>query len=213
MATGLIACSDMQTRSQPLQAEVVSADAVTQSPSDTISAAMPGSWSAILGPTSAPEGWQVTPCDNPVLLCVYRGDALIGSVELLAQPVAGSEFEAMLAESGGEPVEALQAWAVSHYEVIGRDRLLGDSAIQFSSAPPEAVTVGNLPGIRYGFTTTHANGVLIDRAIGYATTDGTTLYVIVTGVISQDPSGSFSSNEDAQQFEPYLAAIVQGLNF
>jgi len=211
ISTGLMACTNLQMDSQPTPSEPVSPtlseDGTAPSP-DAIASA---SWATILGATSAPEGWRVTPCENPNLLCVYEGDNLIGTVELFTQPVVGSAFEAMLTASEGEPTEALRAWTEELYASIERDRQIGDSTVQFSADPPEPVMVGNLPGLRYSYTTTHATGALVDRAIGYAATDGTTLYAIVTGVISGDPSGSFSSDEAVQQFTPHLAEIVENL--
>jgi hypothetical protein len=43
------------------------------------------------------------------------------------------------------------------------------------------------------------------------TTDGTMVHVFVTGVISGDPSGSFSDEELVETFEPHLDTIIQGL--
>ncbi|MBD1996310.1 hypothetical protein H6G00_06740 [Leptolyngbya sp. FACHB-541] len=217
VALGIAAYTELQMEPQPLPLEVAPSttptDAIAQSqlpetvttPSDT------SSWSAVLGDTSAPEGWQVTPCENPTLLCVYENGEILGTVILFSQPIPNSEFEAMLADSQGEPIAALRAWIESQYNSIERDRTLNDSTTSFVAETPEEVTVGSLPGLRYGYTTTHANGALIDHAYGYVATDGTTLYGIVTGVISRSPAGSFSSNEAAQQFAPHLAEIVARL--
>ncbi|MBD2155295.1 hypothetical protein [Leptolyngbya sp. FACHB-16] len=213
---GLMACADLQMRPQPAPP---SPDAVS-SPGNTASApgavapsSVPVSWSQILGETSAPEGWRVEPCVNPTLLCVYEGDEIVGTVELFTEPVEGSQFGNILAEEGGQPIPALRRWIELHYETIRSDRQIGMPTTRFTSEPPEETAVGNLPGLRYGFTTTHENGALIDRSIGYMATDGTTLYVIATGMISQDPAGSFSSQEKTQQFLPHLAKIISGLNF
>lgn len=215
ITTGLIACTKPQVQPQPapLPEDALSdgaIDAAETAPSED--PAQDLSWSAILGPTSAPAGWQVTPCDNPILLCVYEGDDLLGTVELFTETVAGSTFETMLAEANGDRIQALTTWSEQHYATLEQDRKMGDSTVTFSSVPPEEVAVGGLPGLRYGFTTAHANGALIDRTFGYVTTDGETLYVFVTGVISGDPGGTFSDNAVAQQFEPYLADIIAGLN-
>lgn len=211
---GLMACT-MQMRPQPapIPPENISSSGTSPVPEAVAPSSVPVSWSQILGETSAPEGWRVEPCVNPTLLCVYEGEEIIGTVELFTEPVAGSQFGQILEEEKGEPVPALQRWIESHYETIRSDRQLGIPTAQFSADTPEQVAVGNLEGLRYGFTTTHENGVLIDRSIGYMATDGTTLYGIATGVISQDPTGSFSSDEQAQEFLPHLAKIISGLNF
>jgi hypothetical protein len=203
----------MRPQPAPVPPETRSSTDPSSIPEAVTPASVPVSWSQILGETSAPEGWRVEPCVNPTLLCVYEGEEIIGTVELFTEPVAGSQFGQILEEEGGEPVPALQRWIESHYETIRSDRQIGIPTAQFSADPPEQVAVGNLQGLRYGFTTTHENGVLIDRSIGYMATDGTTLYVIATGVISQDPTGSFSRDEQAQQFLPHLAKIISDLNF
>jgi hypothetical protein len=217
VALGIAAYTGLQMEPQPLPLEVTPSttpnDAIAQSqlpetattPSDTLS------WSAVLGETSAPEGWQVTPCENPTLLCIYENGEILGTVILFSQPVANSEFEAMLTESQGEPIAALRSWIAYQYDTVERDRTINDSTISFVAETPEEVTVGNLPGLRYGYTTTHANGVLIDHVYGYVATDGTTLYAIITGVISRSPGGSFSNDEAAQQFAPHLAEMVARL--
>lgn len=213
---GIAVYGELRMEPQPLPLEATPVTAVDgaiahhtsetmTTPSETLS------WSAVLGETSAPEGWQVTPCENPTLLCVYENNEILGTVILFSQPVASSEFEAMLAESQGEPIAALRSWIESQYNSIEGDRTSNDNTISFAAETPEEVTVGGLPGLRYGYTTTHANGVLIDQVYGYVATDGTALYAIVTGVISRSPAGSFSSNELAQQFAPHLAEIVAGL--
>ncbi|MBD0336260.1 MAG: hypothetical protein ICV62_12285 [Cyanobacteria bacterium Co-bin13] len=203
----LTACADLQMRPQPapLPPEPVPPGAMSSIPTD-----LP-SWSAILGSTSAPAGWQVSPCENPTLLCVYVDGDIIGTVELFTETVAGSNFGAKMAEAGGDRDAALRAWATEFYTSIEQDRKLGAPTLQFSSQAPEAVPVGDLSGIRYSFTTNHANGTLADYSLGYAATDGTTLYVIATGMIAGDPTGSFSDYDALQQFEPHLAEIVEEL--
>lgn len=213
---GLLGCANPQTQPQPEplpteQAGPASTNSDSAATGDaTLPAEQPG-WAAILGETSAPAGWQVSPCINPTLLCVYENGEIIGTVELFVEPVEGSNFGTQLAESGGDQARALEAWVADHYNTIESDRKIGAPELKFTTEAPEPAAVGSLPGLRYGFTTTHANGNLADRTRGYVATDGTTLYVIVTGVINGDPTGSFSNIEAAQQFEPYLAEIVAGL--
>jgi hypothetical protein len=213
---GIAVYGELQMKPQPLPLAITPVaaldGAIAHHTSETMTTpSEPLSWSAVLGETSAPEDWQVTPCENPTLLCVYENNEILGTVILFSQPVANSEFEAILAQSQGEPIAALRSWIKYQYNSIESDRTLNDNTIRFSAESPEEVKVGTLPGLRYGYTTTHANGVLIDHAYGYVATDGTTLYAMVTGVISRSPAGSFSSDELAQQFAPHLAEIVAGL--
>lgn len=117
----------------------------------------------------------------------------------------------MLAAAKGQRIEALNAWVADHYGIIERDRKVGTPTSKFVAEPPETVTIGSLPGLRYSFSTTQANGTVDDRSVGYVTTDGTSLYVVAMTATDGDHSGSFSSIKVAQQFEPYLAEIVSGL--
>lgn len=169
-------------------------------------------WNSILRSTSAPEGWQVSPCENPILLCVRSNGEIVGTVELFTSSIAGSEFEQLLREAGGSREQALQAWVQNFYDSIERDRATGISDVRFTSQPPTAVSVGQLPGLRYEFASRRSNNALYERMIGYVAADDDTLYVIVTGMINGDPAGTFSDDAALQQFEPHFDRIVTGLN-
>lgn len=175
------------------------------------SAAPATGWADILGPVSAPDNWQVEPCVNSQLLCVEADGELIGTVERFSYPLGEVNLQ------GGAPVteeaqrQFLQAWVADHYAAIEGDRKVADPALTFTSDTPEDTAVGSLPGLRYGYTVTHPNGALFDRGIGYVATDGDQVYVFATGVISGDPSGSFSDEAAVEAFEPHLDTIIQGL--
>jgi hypothetical protein len=201
-STVLIACSEAPLR-PPAPPEPVSSAAANPAP------AAETDWASILGPTSAPDGWQVTPCRNPVLLCVEANGDLIGSVERFSYPLTEVSLpEATLVE-GSQAF--LEAWVADFYTTIAQDRQTADRTLQFSGEAPEAVSIGDLPGLRYGYSVTHANGALFDRAVGYVTTDGEQIHVFTTGVISGDPSGSFSDEAALETFEPHFDTIVRGL--
>ncbi|MBW4481315.1 MAG: hypothetical protein KME14_02105 [Tildeniella torsiva UHER 1998/13D] len=196
LTTALLACSPAPPQETPV-------------PQDE--AATPSGWANILGPISAPPNWQVEPCVNAVLLCVEDNSELIGTVERFSHPLSEVPVQGGLPLPAGSELEFLQAWVSDHYRTIEADRQVADPALQFVGETPVVMTVGTLPGLRYGYTITHPNGVLFDRGIGYVTTDGTMLHVFVTGVISGDPSGSFSDETAVETFEPHLDTIIQGL--
>ena len=168
-------------------------------------------WANVLGPVSAPENWQVEPCVNDVLLCVEADGELIGTVERFSYPLDEVNLQ------GGAPVteesqrQFLRAWVADHYATIERDRATADPDLTFAGESPQTIAVGSLPGLRYGYTVTHPNGALFDRAIGYVATDGSQVHVFVTGVISGDPTGSFSNEAAVEAFAPHLDTIIQGL--
>lgn len=164
-------------------------------------------WQTILGKTSAPANWQVEPCDVPTLLCVEANGELVGTVERFVTPI--SELDV---PTNGSADVLLRSWVENHYETIQRDRETGDSTLTFTTQPPTDISVGSLPGLRYGFTTTQADSTLSDRTLGYVATDGEFFYVFATSVINGDPTGGFSSDAALTEFEPHFAAIVEGLN-
>lgn len=182
-----------------------------ETPASQGEAATPSGWADILGPVSAPPGWQVEPCVNAVLLCVEANGELIGTVERFSHPVSEVPGQSDLPLPAGSELEFLQTWVSNHYRTIEADRQVADPALQFVGETPEAISVGTLPGLRYGYTITHPNGALFDRGLGYVTTDGTMVHVFVTGVISGDPSGSFSDEALVETFTPHLNTIIQGL--
>lgn len=168
-------------------------------------------WADLLGPTSAPENWQVEPCENPVLLCVTAKGEILGTVERFSQPLSEANLPGGLLTTPEAQQQFLEDWVADHYAAIKSDRAGADPALQFSPESPEPSMVGSLSGLRYGYTITHPNGMVFDRTVGYVATDGEQVYVFVTGVISGDPSGSFGNEADLAAFEPYLAPIMEGL--
>ncbi|HBE17326.1 MAG TPA: hypothetical protein DDW51_06860, partial [Cyanobacteria bacterium UBA11367] len=72
---GTIAACALQPSPQPGQ---IPQPSETVSPQTGDSQSL--SWSKILTKVSAPDGWQVNPCDNPLLLCVQENGQLVGTV-------------------------------------------------------------------------------------------------------------------------------------
>ncbi|HIK45463.1 MAG TPA: hypothetical protein IGR64_11345 [Leptolyngbyaceae cyanobacterium M65_K2018_010] len=169
------------------------------------------SWADLLGAVSAPDHWQVEPCENPALLCVRANGEILGTVERLSYPLSEANWPGEPPKTPEAQRQFLAAWVADHYTAIRRDRAGADPNLQFSAAAPTPARVGSLPGLRYGYTITHPNGVVFDRTVGYVATDGEQVYVFVTGVISGDPTGSFSNAEDLATFAPHLASLMEDL--
>lgn len=209
MTAALLACAHWAPDSSP--APTPQPNAFSGSIPPTEPAATPG-WAAILGVVSAPEGWQVTPCDNPVLLCVAASGELLGTVERFSYPLGQIDLAAPVEPTEGAEIAFLRAWVAEHYAAIQVDRQIADSSLIFTAEPPTEISVGGLPGLRYSFAATHPNVTLFDRYVGYVTTDGELLHVFVTGVISGDPGGTFSDSAALTAFEPYLDDIIRNLS-
>ncbi|MGF1569554.1 MAG: hypothetical protein ACFCVD_16050 [Nodosilinea sp.] len=197
---GAIACTEFPPSS-----------AVSEEVSISAPAAPATGWADLLGPTSAPNHWQVEPCENPVLLCVTANGEILGTVERFSHPLSEVALPGRAPTTPETQRQFLEAWVADHYTAIRTDRAGGDPKLQFPATTPTPARVGSLPGLRYGYTITHPNGVVFDRAVGYVATDGDQVYVFFTGIISGDPSGSFGDEGDLATFEPHLATIMGGL--
>jgi hypothetical protein len=187
-------------------------------------------WQKILGDTSVPDGWQVAPCqENGALLCVSAQGQRLGTVEIQTYPVSNNpEFQKHLQESGipfGSPVNyqnqedrvkvirALQGWVADFYTNLTKNPPGADSGkVIVSTYPPQQVTIGKLPGIRYGFVALKTDGGVQQQHIGHVTYDGTKLYVITTSFAPGAGGGKFAKLENLAVFQPYLYAIAQNLN-
>ncbi|MGG6295168.1 hypothetical protein ACQ4M4_12315 [Leptolyngbya sp. AN02str] len=169
-------------------------------------------WSPILEPTSAPQNWQIAPCENPVLLCVYANGERIGTVERFRYPASEAAPLNEVALIQGSELSFLQALVENHYVAFEQDRRIADPALRFSADAPEAMVVGGLPGLSFGYLTSHPNGTSFERMVGYMATDGEMVYVFSTGVMNGDSTGLFTNEVDFRLFEPYLDDMMQNLS-
>ncbi|BAY12629.1 hypothetical protein [Calothrix sp. NIES-2098] len=186
-------------------------------------------WQNLLGNTSAPGDWQVAPCKgNAPLLCVSSKGKILGTVEIgvysleknpafqkqleAAGIPAGSKVDYQNPQYQPQLLTALKAWVADHYNTIAQDRQVTyKNQIIFSAHPPQAVTIGKLPGIRYGFTGLKQQGGVQEQHIDYVTFDGTALYVISSAFDPASATGKFDKLEDWAIFQPYFYAIATDL--
>ncbi|MBD2212484.1 hypothetical protein H6G27_21805 [Nostoc linckia FACHB-104] len=187
-------------------------------------------WQKVLVNKSAPNNWQVVPCKgNTPLLCVSDQGKLLGTVEIGVYPLAKNpDFQKKLEAVGIPPgskvdtqnpqyqtqvLTALKAWVTDYYSAISKDRQATyKNEIIFSSHPPQTVTVGKLPGIRYGFVGLKRQGGVQEQHISHITFDGTALYVITSAYDPASATGKFDRLDDWAIFQPYLYAIAAELN-
>ncbi len=187
-------------------------------------------WQKLLGSTAAPNNWQVIPCEREVtLLCVSSQGQGLGTVEVEIYPLKDNpNFQKHLTEVGISQIsqadlqnpqfqsklsKALQAWVADSYNTFAKDHQTRyANNITFSSYPPQQVTMGKLPGMRYGFVRLKPEGGVLEQYIGYVTLDGTQLYVITTSFNSSLSKGKFEKLENLAIFQPYLSAIAENLN-
>jgi hypothetical protein len=186
-------------------------------------------WQNILSNASAPTDWQVAPCSgNAPLLCVSSQGKVLGTVEIGVFPLEKNPAFQKQLEAAGIPANtkidyqspqyqtqlwtALKAWVTDYYTTIAKDRLLSyGKEIIFSSYPPQLVTIGKLPAIRYGFAGIKRQGGVQEQHISHVTFDGTALYVISAAFDPGSATGKFDKLEDLAIFQPYLYAIASDL--
>jgi hypothetical protein len=168
-------------------------------------------WADILGLISAPEGWQVEPCVNPSLLCVEAEGDVVGTVERFSYPLSEVQLATPVNPEESE-LEFLRAWVAEFYESIERDRTIADRALVFTGESPTEIAIGELPGLRYSYVTTHPDGTLFERSVGYVTIDGDMIHVFTSGLINGDYAGTFSDDASLSAFEPHLDDIMRGLS-
>ncbi|MBE9207017.1 hypothetical protein IQ244_10890 [Nostoc sp. LEGE 06077] len=188
-------------------------------------------WPKVLGNNIVvPNNWQVAPCPGTTsLLCVSAKGAVLGTIEISVSQISKNpNFQKHLANAGipfgakldyknssnqSKVLAALKAWANDYYAALSKDRQKGNgNKIIFSTHPLADISVGKLPGIRYGFTGTKSEGGLQEQYISYAAFDGNVLYIISTAFDPNAVTGKFEKLENLVIFQPYLDAIAENLN-
>jgi hypothetical protein len=181
----------------------------------------------ILGPAEAPPSWSVRPCEgNGPLLCVFDGREQVGTIEFFASHIETlPEFGGMLSAEGlvigsidyRDPNQAalirkaFDPFIENNHKTFEEDRKIGygDKAT-YNRLPVEDIRIGDVPGVRYGFTMTDENGKVLEQWPSYAAFDGRILYILVP---HYDPDSffSFTSLEVLEEFEPFVPALFEGL--
>jgi hypothetical protein len=175
----------------------------------------------------APAGWSVRSCEGTgPLLCVLDGSEQVGTIELFASHIETMpEFAGVLRDAGLEPGsvdyrdpaqaarirKAFDAFIESNLKTFEEDRSIryGGKAT-FTRLPVEDIRVGDMPGVRYGFTVTDDTGKVVEKWPSHAAFDGTILYILVPHY-DAGSFFSFTSPEALETFEPFVPALLEGL--
>jgi hypothetical protein len=181
----------------------------------------------ILGEAEALGGLRVAPCDwDAPVLCVLDGSETVGQVELFMSHLETlPEFQQTLKNEGLAPGSidyrdtaqapamkaALAKFVEDYHKTFEEDRRItyGDTAT-YARLETEEASIGDIPGLRYGFLVNDKAGKVLERWISFAAFDGEMLYILTP---HYDPRShmSFRSDEDLQSFEPYMHRIAAGL--
>jgi hypothetical protein len=187
-------------------------------------------WKNLLGKTSSPNNWKVSPCQgNTPTLCVTSQGKNLGTVEMTTYSLSQQpNFPKMLLTAGIDPNSkpeyantdyqskvsaALEIWTAQYYAKILNDRqvTVQNSNATFSAYPPQKIPFGKLQGIRYGFAEIKNEGGVIEQHFGYVAFDGKSLYNITTAFDPNAITGKFVQLENMAVFEPYLSATIADL--
>jgi hypothetical protein len=74
----------------------------------------------------------------------------------------------------------------------------------------EDIRIGDMPGVRYGFTVTDQSGRVVEKWPSHAAFDGRILYIL-TPHYDEGSFFSFTSLEALDTFEPYVPALLEDL--
>jgi hypothetical protein len=188
----LAACGDGSTR-------VVATTTTTVARPVPVTAAV--DWAARTIEVDGDIAFDVNFCDGDApFLCGTDDGAMLGSIELAAYP---------------EVVDDFDAWATRFYDAMAADRVAACPGYTLDGDDPVDVTFGGLPAVRYGFTGS-VGGSPVERVIGYAANDGSTLRLLVANALSDDGCLHRESELPITAMDdraPILAAVATGSRF
>ena len=174
----------------------------------TVGDVSPVDWSDATTVVELVDGWTVARCEGEApILCVERDGEIAGLVEAISHPVdeVGESVD---------PSESLQVLADGFVESMTADRAVGcgpDYVVE--PLPVEDVSVGGLPGVRFGYSGLLADGTLSELVVHHATIDGDRAVVLAApayaadGCPGRDELPSFHP-ADLASLVPELGAIV-----
>jgi hypothetical protein len=175
---------------------------------------------------AAAEGWLVTPCEGEaVVLCISDEHGHVGYAELLIYPLSSydADHPLRLATVGLPPEpadytadhvtlarQALAALADEHLAGIAADRAITFPGDTFAPLGQEAVRMGALPALAFGFVHTDEQGAVEERYANVAAFDQQFLYWLGINYLRGNESG-FTSEAALEQFTPVLYELATHL--
>ena len=159
------------------------------------------------------------------VLCISDDQGPVGYAELLIYPLSGYAADhplrlaaADLPEEAAEYTadhfilarQALVALAEGYLEIIAADRAITFPDHTFTLLGQEAMQMGALPALTFGFTRANSDGAVQERYLNVAAFDQQFLYWFG---ISYDPVyvSSFVSDAAVSQFTPFFHQIAASL--
>ena len=122
-------------------------------------------------------GWSIYACDGDApLLCVEKDGRPVGVVEAMAHPI-GSFPDLDTEES---PQSTLRTFAAGFVDSLRRDRAEGCGPdYGFAPMAPQPITLGDTPGISFGYIGTMRDGSPSELNLQYAAVVGDQIVSIV----------------------------------
>jgi hypothetical protein len=174
---------------------------------------------------SAPDGWQVEPCEGEAaVLCISDGQANVGYAELLIYPLSGyaedhsvrlaadtlpADPAIYTAEQETAVQQALIALAEEHLDIIAADRAITYPDDTFTAIPAEPAKMGGLSALTFGFVHTNDSAV-VERYVNITAFDRQFIYWFA---VNFDPANfsTFVSDTAVTQFTPYFLQTAANL--
>jgi hypothetical protein len=181
---------------------------------------------SISQPVSAPEGWEIRPCEGMApLLCVETEQGEVGSSELGVYALRTYPSFYPILEKHGIPFgsinvedqayqegapKALEEIASENMASLAADRAIGRAEWSFIPLEVKPIQFGELPGLQYGFMMTDSEGAVRERVLSHVAFDESHIYFFVA---AYDPVAVWSlpSDEVLLTFEPYLLDVIADL--
>ena len=151
-------------------------------------------------------GHSLGPCEGDAdqIACITKDDAVVGSAEFLLLPV--DSFD--LLDGVVDPVESIELIAADYVATFQTDRQSTCPNLEFKELTPGAVSVGGLPGLRYGFE--ELDGVeIVERNLIYGVRIGENINLYSFAAIAD---GACLSNEGELSDPAILDALLPGLD-
>jgi hypothetical protein len=168
--------------------------------------------------------WQIRPCEGKAaVFCIAEGQENVGFAELLLFPLAGYTADHPIhlaaanlpaadysAEDEAASLEALTFLAEEYLESISTDRGITTPADSFVPLEMEAVAMGGLPALAFGFVRSNEAGELQERYLNVAAFDQQFIYWFA---VNYDPPNvsTFVSDTAVTQFAPTFYDIAARL--
>lgn len=151
-------------------------------------------------------GYSLGPCEGDAdqIACITKDDAVIGSAEFLT--LSAESFEIL--DGVDDPVESVELLAADHVSIFAADRQSTCPNLEFKALAPLAVTIGGLPGLRYGFEELEGSRT-VEQNVIYGVREEASINLFNFSAVAD---GACLSNEGELSDPAILGDLLPGLD-